>query len=37
MLRLLPEFGARNRTHGLTFLFTRGYQAKSLIQPPARP
>jgi hypothetical protein len=32
-VRLVPEFGARNRTQGLTFLFTIGYQAKSLVKP----
>lgn len=33
-VRLVPEFGARNRTQGLTFLFTIGYQAKSLVKAP---
>jgi hypothetical protein len=33
-VRLVPEFGARNRTQGLTFLFTIGYQAKSLVKMP---
>jgi len=33
-VRLVPEFGARNRTQGLTFLFTIGYQAKSLVKVP---
>jgi hypothetical protein len=32
--RLVPEFGARNRTQGLTFLLTIGYQAKSLVKAP---
>jgi len=32
-LRAMPEFGARNRTQGFTFLFALGYQAKSLVHP----
>ncbi len=32
--RLLPEFGARTRTQGLTFLFSIGYQARSLVRQP---
>ena len=32
--RLLPEFGACDRTQGLTFLLTLGYQAKSLVKTP---
>jgi len=33
-LRIVPEFGARNRTQGVTFLLTLGYQAKSLMKMP---
>ena len=33
-LRIVPEFGARNRTQGVTFLFTLAYQAKSLMKMP---
>ncbi len=32
--RLVPEFGARNRIQGITFLLTVGYQAKSLVRIP---
>jgi hypothetical protein len=32
--RLVPEFGAHTRTQGLTFLFTVGYQIKSLARQP---
>lgn len=35
--RVLPEFGARNRTQGLTVLITVGYQAKSLVRAAAQP
>lgn len=35
--RVLPEFGARNRTQGRTVLITVGYQAKSLVKAPAQP
>ena len=36
-LRVLPEFGARNRTQGITFMLTLAYQAKMLIKmPPAQ-
>jgi hypothetical protein len=31
-LRVVPEFGARNRSQGTTFLFTLAYQAKSLMK-----
>lgn len=30
--RIIPEFGARDRTQGLTMLFTIGYQVKSLVK-----
>jgi len=33
-LRIEPEFGARNRTQGWTFLLTVAYQLKSLVRPP---
>jgi hypothetical protein len=33
-LRIEPEFGARNRTQGWTFLFTVAYALKSLVRPP---
>ena len=33
-LRIEPEFGARNRTQGWTFLFTVAYELKSLVRPP---
>jgi hypothetical protein len=33
--RVVPEFGARNRTQGITYLFTIGYQAKLLVKAPA--
>jgi hypothetical protein len=35
--RVIPEFGARNRTQGLTMLLTIGWQAKSLVRAPAQP
>jgi hypothetical protein len=35
--RVMPEFGARNRTQGLAMLFTIGWQAKSLLRAPAQP
>jgi len=33
-LRIEPEFGARNRTQGWTFLFTVAYELKSLVRSP---
>ena len=33
-LRIEPEFGARNRTQGWTFLLTIGYELKSLVKAP---
>lgn len=33
-LRFVPEFGARNRPQGYTFLFTIGHEAKSLVKMP---
>jgi hypothetical protein len=36
-LRVVPEFGARNRTQGVTILATIGYQAKSLAKQPPHP
>jgi hypothetical protein len=33
-LRIIPEFGAVNRTEGFTFMVTLGYQAKSLLKTP---
>jgi hypothetical protein len=33
-LRVIPEFGAVNRTEGFTFMLTLGYQAKSLAKSP---
>jgi hypothetical protein len=36
-LRFEPEFGARNRTQGYTFLLTLAYQAKSLVKMPEHP
>jgi len=33
-LRFIPEFGARNRTQGYTFLLSIGYEAKSLVKMP---
>ena len=33
-LRVIPEFGAVNRTEGLTFMVTLAYQAKSLGKTP---
>jgi hypothetical protein len=32
--RVVPEFGARNRTQGLTFLISLGWQVKSLVKAP---
>jgi hypothetical protein len=34
-LRFIPEFGARNRAQGYTFLLSIGYEAKSLVKMPA--
>jgi len=34
-LRVVPEFGARNRTQGVTFMLSLAYQAKSLVKMPA--
>jgi len=34
-LRVVPEFGARNRTQGVTFMLSLAYQAKSLMKMPA--
>src|SRR5262249_5526305 len=36
-LRVVPEFGARNRTQGVTILLTLGYEAKSLVRMPPHP
>jgi hypothetical protein len=36
-LRIVPEFGAINRTQGCTYVLTLGYQAKSLMKPPPHP
>ena len=33
-LRIEPEFGARNRTQGWTFLLTIAYELKSLVKMP---
>ena len=33
-LRFVPEFGARNRPQGYTFLLTIAYEAKSLVKRP---
>ena len=33
-VRVIPEFGAANRTEGFTFMVTLGYQARSLIKAP---
>jgi len=33
-LRVVPEFGARNRTQGVTFLFTVGWAFKSFMKAP---
>jgi hypothetical protein len=30
----VPEFGARTRTQGWTFVLTVAYQAKSLVKAP---
>ena len=36
-LRVVPEFGAVNRTQDVTWVLTIGYQAKSLVKaPPAK-
>ena len=36
-LRVVPEFGARNRTQGVTFMLSLAYQAKLLVKmPPAQ-
>jgi hypothetical protein len=32
--RVIPEFGARNRTQGLTVMLTVAYQAKLLVKEP---
>jgi hypothetical protein len=34
-VRVVPEFGARNRTQGVSFLITVAYAAKSLVETPA--
>jgi hypothetical protein len=34
-LRFVPEFGARNRPQGYTFMLTVAYEAKSLVKMPA--
>jgi hypothetical protein len=34
-LRVEPEFSARNRTQGWTFMLTIGYELKSLMKAPA--
>jgi hypothetical protein len=34
-VRAVPEFGARNRTQGLTFLLSLGWQVKSLVKTPS--
>ena len=36
-LRVVPEFGAQDRTQGWTFLLTLAYQAKSLMKLPPHP
>jgi hypothetical protein len=33
-LRIEPEFGARNRTQGWTFMLTLAYELKSLVKAP---
>ena len=33
-IRAVPEFGAVNRTQGLTLMVTLGYQAKLLVKAP---
>jgi hypothetical protein len=33
-VRVIPEFGAVNRTEGLTFMVTLAYQARSLVKVP---
>lgn len=35
-LRFLPEFGARNRPQGFTFMLTVAYEVKSLMKLPAQ-
>lgn len=35
-VRLLPEFGARNRTQGFTFMLTAAYELKSLVKAPGQ-
>ena len=35
-LRFLPEFEARNRTEGLTFILTFAREIRSFARPPAR-
>ncbi len=35
-VRFLPEFGARNRTQGFTFMFTAAYEVKSLMKTPGQ-
>lgn len=35
--RIIPEFGARNRTQGLTMVFAIGYQVKSLMKAEKHP
>ena len=36
-LRVVPEFGARNRTQGITFLLSLAWQAKSWVKAPEHP
>ena len=36
-LRVVPEFGAQDRTQGWTFMLTLAYQAKSLVKMPPHP
>jgi hypothetical protein len=36
-LRVVPEFGAIDRTQGFTYVLTLGYQAKSLMKAPPHP
>ena len=36
-LRAMPEFGARNRTQGVTILFTVGWAFKSFVKMPDQP
>jgi hypothetical protein len=35
LFRYQPEFGARNRTQGQTFVFSIAWVAKSLVKPPS--